>query len=51
MAALLKFKELYDANAPMRMVQPDLVKAYPQAYGDVGLKDHCQAIHVIQRGQ
>lgn len=45
LAALLKFKELYDANVPLHLVQPALVKAYPQAYGKAGLKDHCQAIH------
>lgn len=45
LAALLKFKALYDANAPLREVQPDLVAAYPAAYGDVGLKDHCNSIH------
>lgn len=45
LAALLKFKELYDANVPLRQVQPDLVETYSNAYGKVGLRDHCQAIH------
>lgn len=45
LSALLKFKEHYDANAPLTLVQPDLVEAYPEAYGTVGLKDHCNAIH------
>jgi len=45
LSALLKFKELYDTNAPLSQVQPDLVQSYPEAYGKVGLKDHCNAIH------
>lgn len=45
LAGLLKFKAQYDANAPLRQVQPALVAAHPEAYGDVGLKDHCNAIH------
>ncbi|WP_432738673.1 Orn/Lys/Arg decarboxylase N-terminal domain-containing protein [Maridesulfovibrio sp. FT414] len=49
LAGLLKFKELYDANAPLNIVQPDLVKAFPQAYDGVGIKDHCNAIHNYYR--
>jgi len=45
LAALLRFKELYDANAPLRRVLPGLVQAHPGVYGEMGLKDHCQAIH------
>ena len=45
LAELFRFKELYDTNAPLRKVFPDLVKAYPEAYAGVGLKDHCNAIH------
>ena len=45
LAELFKFKELYDSNAPLCTVFPDLVKDYPEAYEGVGLKDHCNAIH------
>ncbi|NDV26437.1 Orn/Lys/Arg decarboxylase N-terminal domain-containing protein [Desulfovibrio sp. JC010] len=45
LAGLLKFKEVYDANQPLDMVLPDLVKAYPETYSGVGVKDHCNAIH------
>lgn len=45
LAGLLKFKELYDANTPLSVVQPDLVEAYPEAYSGVGIKDHCNDIH------
>lgn len=49
LAGLLKFKELYDADAPMRDVLPDRVAQYPEAYGDVGIAEHCQAIHDYYR--
>ncbi len=45
LAALLKFKELFDANAPMTEVFPDLATSYPEAYGSIGLKDHALALH------
>ena len=45
LAALLKFQELYDANAPLSETHPNLVESYPAAYAMVGLKDHCNAIH------
>ncbi len=45
LATLLKFKKLYDTNAPLSQSMPDLVKAYPEAYEGVGLKDHCNDIH------
>lgn len=44
-SGLLKFKLLYDANAPLKDALPDLYGAFPQAYEGVGLKDHCNAIH------
>lgn len=37
--ALLDFKRDYDSNAPLTSVLPDLVQAYPNRYGDMGLKD------------
>jgi lysine decarboxylase/arginine decarboxylase len=45
LAELFKFKELYDRNAPLREVFPELTSAYPEAYGNVGLKTHCNDIH------
>lgn len=45
LATLLKFKKLYDTNAPLSQSMPDLVKAYPDAYKGVGLKNHCNDIH------
>ena len=45
LAALTKFKNLYDANTPLEFVQPGLVKSHPGAYAGRGIKDHCQAIH------
>jgi lysine decarboxylase/arginine decarboxylase len=45
LSAMLGFKKDYDNNIPLSEVFPDLVKNYPDAYGRVGLKDHCNAIH------
>lgn len=45
LSALLFFKKLYDENAPLGDVFPELVKAYPDVYQGVGLKDHSSAIH------
>ncbi len=45
LAELFKFKELYDTNAPLCEVFPELVNAYPDTYSGVGLKDHCNGIH------
>jgi len=45
LAALLKFKELYDTNAPLSKALPELTKCAPEVYAGVGLKDHCTAIH------
>jgi arginine decarboxylase len=44
---LLNFKELYDANAPVARALPALAAAHPEAYGALGLKDLCQAIHDV----
>ena len=45
LSALLNFKKLYDENASLSLVFPELVKAYPDVYEGVGLKDHSSAIH------
>jgi len=45
LAELFKFKELYDANAPLAEVFPALVQQYPENYKNKGLRDHCREIH------
>jgi lysine decarboxylase/arginine decarboxylase len=45
LTALKKFKKLYETNAPLSEVFPDLVKSYPERYGNEGLRDHCQHMH------
>jgi len=36
---LLSFKRLYNANAPLHEVLPELVRKFPERYGSEGLKD------------
>ena len=42
---LLNFKDLYDANAPLKRVLPALVEAHPAAYAEMGLRDLCEQVH------
>jgi arginine decarboxylase len=42
---LINFKDLYDANAPLKRVLPALAEAHPEAYGKMGLKDLCEQVH------
>nr|NQU91459.1 hypothetical protein [Bacteroidota bacterium] len=44
-AELFKFKELYDRNAPLVEVFPEMVAANPVQYGNVGLKEHANDVH------
>ncbi|MEG2698798.1 MAG: hypothetical protein RR951_07705, partial [Ruthenibacterium sp.] len=44
-----RFKEYYDANAPLCEVMPEMVQNYPKAYTGVGLADHCSALHAFIR--
>jgi arginine decarboxylase len=37
--ALLRFKRLYDANAPLSEVLPDIAGKYEAHYGDIGIRD------------
>ena len=39
MSALLSFKHDYDQNTPLRQALPNLVEAYPDRYGGMGLHD------------
>jgi arginine decarboxylase len=49
-AALMRFKELYDANAPLSRVLPELVDANPQRYARLGLRELSAEMHAaIQR--
>lgn len=48
LAALLKFKDLYDANAPLEVVLPELARGVP-CYRGVGLRDHCRDVHRYMR--
>ena len=43
--ALMKFKKLYDINAPLRDVFPKLAAKSPQSYGKIGLREHCEQMH------
>ena len=46
---LINFKDLYDANAPLKRVLPALVEAHPDAYAKMGLKDLCERVHQAYR--
>ncbi|SFU30951.1 arginine decarboxylase [Polaromonas sp. YR568] len=48
-AELMSFKQLYDANAPLNEVLPDLTDAYPHVYATTGLRDLCDALHNFNR--
>jgi len=48
-AELLKFKEAYDRNAPMAEIFPEMVSAWPEHYGKVGLKEHANDVHRYTR--
>jgi arginine decarboxylase len=42
---LMNFKDLYDANAPLKRVLPALAAAHPDAYGTMGLRELCDRMH------
>jgi arginine decarboxylase len=44
-SAFYKFKDLFDRNAPISKVFPDLVDRYPEQYENIGLKDLCFGMH------
>src|SRR3954470_10799801 len=41
----MNFKDLYDANAPLKRALPKLAEAHPEAYGKMGLKELCDQMH------
>lgn len=45
-AELINFRDLYEANAPLSRALPALCEAHPEAYGAMGLKDLCAAMHI-----
>lgn len=46
-AALFEFKELYDRDAPLTEVFPDLVRDYPDVYSGMTLQQLCRDMHQI----
>lgn len=44
-AELFEFKSLFDANASLEEVFPQLSQAHPQIYARLGLRDLCQRMH------
>lgn len=42
---LINFRDLYEANEPLKRALPALVDAHPEAYGKMGLRDLCTAMH------
>jgi arginine decarboxylase len=44
---LLNFRDLYESNAALTRVLPDLVAAHPDAYESMGLRDLCDAVHKV----
>jgi arginine/lysine/ornithine decarboxylase len=48
-AALMRFKELYDANAPLAKALPGLVADHPERYGRLGLRDLAAEMHAANR--
>jgi len=46
---LMNFKDLYDANAPLKRALPALAAAHPEAYDSLGLRDLCERMHKVYR--
>ena len=46
---LLNFKDLYDANAPLKRVLPALADAHPEAYGQWASRTCATRIHKVYR--
>jgi arginine decarboxylase len=42
---LINFRDLYEANEPVKRVLPALATAHPEAYESIGLRDLCAAMH------
>ncbi|MDX7951146.1 Orn/Lys/Arg decarboxylase N-terminal domain-containing protein [Lichenihabitans sp. Uapishka_5] len=48
-SALVAFKKLHDANAPLEEVMPDFVRRRPWRYAGLRLRDLCAAFHAFHR--
>jgi arginine/lysine/ornithine decarboxylase len=48
-AALMRFKELYDVNAPLATALPALVADHPERYGRLGLRELAAEMHAALR--
>ncbi len=48
-AALMRFKELFDANTPLEQVLPELVAAHPERYARLGLRELAAQMHAAIR--
>lgn len=48
-AELFEFKALFDANAPLEQVFPQLHAQHPEVYAGLGLRDLCQRMHDLIR--
>jgi arginine/lysine/ornithine decarboxylase len=44
-AGLMRFKELFDANAPLEKVLPGLVVDHPERYGSLGIRELAAEMH------
>jgi arginine decarboxylase len=42
---LINFRDLYEANEPIKRVLPALAAAHPEEYESMGLRDLCTAMH------
>ena len=48
-AAFMKFKELYDRNAPLAEALPELVAEHRERYGALGVRDLAEEMHAAIR--
>jgi ornithine decarboxylase len=49
LAALVRFKQLHDDNAPLEQAMPAFVAAHAARYGGGGLRDLCGQMHAFYR--
>lgn len=49
LAALVAFKSLHDANAPLEAALPDFARHQAARYGGMGLRDLCRELHDFYR--
>lgn len=45
LSSLSRFKELFDKNAPLEELYPDLISQYPQVYGNRTIQDLAKTMH------